>query len=114
MPLPDFTAFNPGYEEKNKKEAERRKTLFRNHRSLAGCGTPPPSREGEHAFRRSTAALARGTHASQRLSFGPGFTGQTPKAAGFTPPAPAPLAASTSRAGPNAGRHDVRAAREQR
>ena len=44
MPLPDFTAFNPGYEEKkrkNKKEAERRKTLFRNHRNLAGCGTHP-------------------------------------------------------------------------
>jgi len=44
MPLPDFTAFNPGYEEKkrkNKKEAERRKTLFRNLRSLAGCGAAP-------------------------------------------------------------------------
>jgi len=26
---------------KNKKEAERRKSLFRNHRSLAGCGTHP-------------------------------------------------------------------------
>src|SRR5579862_4889098 len=37
---PDFALLNPGYEEK-KKEAERRKTLFRNLRSLAGCGTAP-------------------------------------------------------------------------
>src|ERR1700689_252604 len=42
MPLPDFTSFHPGYErDKRKKEAERRKTLFRNHRSLAGCGAHP-------------------------------------------------------------------------
>jgi hypothetical protein len=39
MPTPDFTPFHPGYEERNeRKEAERRKTLFRNFRSLAGCG----------------------------------------------------------------------------
>ena len=87
---------------KKEKEAERRKTLFRNLRSLAGCGTRPV--KGAHAFRRSTAALARGTHASQRLSFGPGFTGQAPKAAGFTPPVPVSLAASTSHAGHSAGR----------
>src|SRR5580693_9296423 len=43
------------------KEAERRKTLFRNHRSLAGCGTAPPSRERQHIFRRSTAALTKGS-----------------------------------------------------
>jgi hypothetical protein len=56
MPLPDFTEpvigpatsgrtrwFHPGYEEtkERKKEAERRKTLFRNLRSLAGCGARP-------------------------------------------------------------------------
>jgi hypothetical protein len=29
MPLPDFATLNPGYEER-KKEAERRKALFRN------------------------------------------------------------------------------------
>jgi hypothetical protein len=40
MPLPDFTSFHPGYEE-IKKEAERRKTLFRNLRSLAGCSARP-------------------------------------------------------------------------
>jgi hypothetical protein len=59
--VPDYASLHPGYEEK-RKEAERRKTLFRNHRSLAGCGTAPPSREGQHDFRRSTAALTKGSH----------------------------------------------------
>ena len=31
---------------KKEKEAERRKTLFRNHRSLAGCGAAPTLTEG--------------------------------------------------------------------
>ena len=37
-----------------------------------------------------------------------------PVSGGVLPPAPAPVAASTSRAGHGAGRHDVRAAREPR
>ena len=67
--------------ERNKKEAERRKTLFRNLRSLAGCGAAPL--RGQHAFRRSTAALARGTHASQRLNLGQASRDTAPKAAGY-------------------------------
>ena len=85
MPLPDFTSFHPGYEEEKKKEAERRKTLFRNHRSLAGCGTHPLR------ARTPSGVLARGTHASQRLSFGPGFAGQAPKVTGFTPSSAGPV-----------------------
>ena len=46
MSIPDYASLHPGYEEKKEKEAERRKTLFRNHRSLAGCGAAPPSQEG--------------------------------------------------------------------
>jgi hypothetical protein len=35
MQLPDFTSFHPGYERTKEKEAERRKTLFRNLRAFA-------------------------------------------------------------------------------
>ncbi len=69
-----------------------------------GSGTPagalvhPPRLTGAAraqrsalACRRSTTALARGTHASQRLSFGPGFAGRgADKRRGFSPPAPCP------------------------
>ena len=41
-------------ERKRKRNAVR--SLFRNHRSLAGCGARP--RRDAHAFRRSTTALA--------------------------------------------------------
>ena len=44
---------------------------------------------------------------------GPGFAEQAPVDGGGIPPAFAPVPASTSHAGHNAGRHDVRAAREQ-
>ena len=39
MPIPDF--IRAMKKRRNKKEAERRKTLFRNLRSLAGCGARP-------------------------------------------------------------------------
>jgi hypothetical protein len=42
---------------KKKKEAERRKTLFRNHRN-SRCGT---HLTGAHDFRRSTTALTEGS-----------------------------------------------------
>jgi len=67
---PGFHCVQSAYYEENKKEAERRKTLFRNLRSLAGCGTAPTfilprmrgrKRRGQHIFRRSTAALTKGS-----------------------------------------------------
>jgi hypothetical protein len=105
MPIPDFTPFHPGYGKsvRNKKEAERRKTLFRNLRSLAGCGTALPSQEGQHAFRRSTTALSKGIQSSLRRSSGQASWIRAPNAADV-PPALYPVAASTSRAGHSAGR----------
>ena len=110
-------------ERKEEKEAERRKTLFRNRRSLAGCGAAPtltlPRKRGR---KKEGAARLPAFHGGScprdsripRLNSDQASRDTAPKAAGFTPPAPAPLAASTSRAGHVAGRHDVRAAREQR
>jgi hypothetical protein len=98
MPLPDFTSFYPGYEEEIK-EAERRKTLFRNLRSLAGCGTAPTfilprvrGRTQEGAARLP--AFHRGS--CQRDSciptaqLGPGFAGQAPLSGGGIPPGAGP------------------------
>ena len=45
-------------EKERKKEAERRKTLFRNHRSLRAAAR---TLRGAHDFRRSTAALSKGS-----------------------------------------------------
>ena len=85
-----------------------------------GCGTPerrssPTSAscdaaralQGAHAFRRSTAALAQGTHASQGLSFGPCFAEPAPSQAGVSRRRRPRLQRGTSRAGPSAGRRDV-------
>jgi hypothetical protein len=110
-PLPDFASLHPGYEELRKRNAVRR--CSDNLRSLAGCSAAPTfilpacgggHRRGQHAFRRSTAVLARGTHASQRLSSGQASRGKRRKVAGVSRPAPAPVAASTSRAGHSVGR----------
>jgi hypothetical protein len=61
--------FRPGYEEK-KKEAERRKTLFRNHRNLR-CGTRPTGRARLPAFhhgsyRRESSSLRRSSGQASR------------------------------------------------
>ena len=62
-PLLGFALLNPGYkrtkERKKKKEAERRKSLFRNLRSLAGCGAAPTSVLGSNVKRRTREGAAR-------------------------------------------------------
>ena len=109
----------------NKKEAERRQARISNLRtptlSSPACGggqgggaaLPPPepsacgggNGRGRHAFRRSTAALAKGTHASQRLSFGPGFPRRGADKRRSSPRRRRPrLQRCTSRAGHSAGR----------
>src|ERR1700691_2706054 len=113
MLLPDFTSFNPGYEEEIK-EAERRKTLFRNLRSLAGCGTAPTfillrvrgrTQEGAArlpAFHRGS--CQRDSCIPNGSASGQASRGKRRKVAGVSRPAPAPVAASTSRAGHSVGR----------
>jgi hypothetical protein len=95
---------------KKEKEAERRKTLFRNLRSLAGCGAHPIGRARLPAFHRGSRPR---DSRIPRLNSGQASWIRSPNAAD-APPAPYPVAASTSHAGHCAGRHDVRAAREQR
>ena len=90
---------------KERKEAERRKAQFHQPPHLQGAARV---QRDAHAFRRSTAVLVQGTHASQGLSSGPGFAERSAKDGRGLPPAPAPVTASTSRAGHGAGRHDVR------
>src|SRR6202050_4318898 len=99
MPFPDFTSFHPGYERK-KKEEERRKTPFPHPRSLAGCGTAPPfipprvrGRKQEGAARLPAFHRGSGQRDSRipTAQLGPGFAGQVPKAAGFTPPSADPV-----------------------
>jgi hypothetical protein len=59
------------------------RTLFRNLRARARHAP-----FGALACRRSTAALVQGTHASQGLSFGPGFAERSANKRRLTPPAP--------------------------
>ncbi len=87
---------------KRKQNAERRCCL------TAALSARRAACKSALASRRSTAALVQGTHASQGLSLGPGFAEHGAKNGRGLPPAPAPVAASTSRAGHGAGRHDVR------
>src|SRR5580704_7421002 len=94
---PDYAPFHPGYEEE--KEAERRKTLFRNHRNLR-CGTRPTGRARLPAFHRGS---YQRESSSLRRSSGQASWIRSPKAA-HVPPAPYPLTASTSHAGHSAGR----------
>ena len=94
---------------KKEKEAERRQALSATA-CLAASAHPA---QGALACRRSTTALPLGlTH--PKVQPGPGFAEQAPVDGGGIPPAFAPVPASTSHAGHNAGRHDVRAARVQR
>jgi hypothetical protein len=89
---------------KEKKEAERRKTLFHNLRACArraSGGTRTPSgvprrllsKGLTHPKDSASDQASRDRHPKQRASLRP---------------APAPVTASTSRAGHSAGRHDVR------
>jgi hypothetical protein len=107
MPLPDERQRNPGYEEKKKeeKEAERRKTLFRNLRSLAGCGAAPTfilprvrGRKKEGAARLP--AFHRGSRPRDsripRLNSDQAWRNAAPVSGGLPPPAPARLQRCTS------------------
>ncbi len=87
--------------------------------------------QSAHACRRSTAALAKGTFVAQGSASGQCFPGTVRSTRSYGPPTGAKIArvstgvtragkktcpspASTSRTGHSAGRHDARAAREQR
>ena len=100
MPLPDFT--RPSGLRKEKKEAERRKTLFRNLRSLAGCSTRPSGRARLPAFHRGSCQRNSCIPTAQLRARLRGAS--TAKWRALSRPAPAPVAASTSRAGHSAGR----------
>jgi hypothetical protein len=90
------------------KEAERRQTLGSNRRILR-CGARPfGARTLDGVPPRFS---PKGIIPSQRLSFRPGFLGRGLH--GRYPPSPVPVQGSTSHPGPNAGRHDAQAAREQ-
>jgi hypothetical protein len=78
-------------------EAERRQTQIQPPRLRTAR-----AQRSAHACRRSTAALARGSISSQRLSFRPGFLGRGLN--GRYPPSPVPVQGCTSHPGHNAGR----------
>ena len=92
---------------RRKRKAERRQTLFT--KTIAPCGAAR-ALQGALAYRRSTTALAKGSHrpkgsARARL--------RAESATGRFAAVASPTPASTSRAGHNAGRHDTRDARER-
>ena len=99
---PDFTSFHPGYKQQtNKKGSGTPKDAEHHppHLAVRRCPHPYPPRvrggngRGQHAFRRSTTALARGTRASLRLSSGQASRDTAPLSGGLPPPAPAPVTA---------------------
>ena len=94
---------------KRKKEAERRKTLFRNLRSLAGCGTHPKRVPSGVPLRLLSKGL---THPKDSAS-DQASRSAAAKRAGY-PAGTGPLAASTSRTGHSAGGLMSETAREPR
>jgi hypothetical protein len=97
---PDYDRTN---ERTKKKDAERRKTQT----VSTATGVAARTLQGALAFRRSTAALASGlTHPEVRSRTM--FRGADAFGGGGFPPAPAPVAASTSRAGHQCRQTDVR------
>jgi hypothetical protein len=98
----------PKSKRKKLKEAERRQTQGHNRRILR-CGARS---FGARTLDGVPPRLSpKGIIPSQRLSFRPGFLGRGLN--GRYPPSPVPVQGSTSHPGPNAGRHDAQAAREQ-
>jgi hypothetical protein len=96
---------SPGLQNNERKRrmrnAVRRRPILRNSR----CGAHPAGRARLPAFHRGSSL---GTHASQGAASDQVSRSGAPRHGGVLPPAPAPVAASTSHAGHNAGRHDVR------
>ena len=95
------------------RNAVRRRLILRSSR----CGAAPTltlprlrGREWEGAARLPAfhRGSSLGTHASQGAASDQVSRSGAPIRGGVLPPAPAPVAASTSHAGHNAGRHDVR------
>jgi len=134
MPLPGFAEpvigpatsgrtrwLNPGYEERmrRKRNADRRscmKPCQRARRRATDQGRLAPTRplSGALACRRSTTVPARESVPSPRRGHGPGFMGDGATRCGFaTRQRQTHLQRCTSRAGPSAGGHDARAARER-
>jgi hypothetical protein len=85
-------------EKKQKKDAERRHTLYNNLRTFR-CGSRLARRARLSAFHRGS---RQRESSSLRLSFRPGFLGRGLN--GRYPPSPVPVQRSTSRPGHNAGR----------
>jgi len=117
-PLPDFTSFHPGYAGKKRKRnagrrsvscpARKRRAVRATERRLA-----PPSACGRARLPAFHHGSRQRDYSSLRLSFGPGFPGRGAKRCGRARQRRSQFQRSTSRAGPSAGRHDARAARER-
>jgi hypothetical protein len=100
-PLPDFASLHPGYEErKGRKEAERRKAMFRNHHTLR-CGAAPAGAARLPAFHRGSCLR---DFSSRRLSVRPGFVGGGAVRGELPSPRRSHFQRCTSRAGHSAGR----------
>jgi len=84
MPIPDFTAFNPGYKDaiKGRRSAERRMPS-----TVRAARTRKRIQRDALAFRRFTAALATPVATSIGSAPEPGFPRQA-KAKVFCPPSP--------------------------
>jgi hypothetical protein len=100
---------------KNKKEAERRQTLLLNRFAFRQSARPADkfTQSAQPICKaRSPVGVPRRLFPRDsripRRDFGPGFAERSAIDGGGLPPAPAPVAASTSRAGHGAGRHDAR------
>ena len=96
--VPDFTSLHPGYEErKRKRNAVRRCSVttaaFGLRHAPYGCARLPAFHRG--SYQRESSSLRRSSGQASWI--------RSPKAADV-PPAPYPLAASTSHAGHSAGR----------
>ena len=111
---PGYRLRSPGLrknEEKKERKQNAERRNFTNRRACkarrASSGTRTPSGV---PLRLSPKGL---THPKDSAS-DQASRSAAPVSGGVLPPAPAPVAASTSHAGHSAGRHDVRAARERR
>ena len=95
---PGFHSVPSGLRPKNNKEAERRETLFRNHRTF-GCGSAPLGAARLPAFHHGS---RQRDSSSPRLSFRPRFPRTRSDKRYLS--SPVPVQRSTSHPGRNAGR----------